>query len=65
VARTIKLLVGLSVCKHVVTPKWLEDSGNAGYFKDEAEYATQDPINERKYGFSLSASLQKASTRKV
>eukprot|EP01134_Creolimax_fragrantissima_P001963 CFRG1963T1 len=65
VARTIKLLVGLSVCKYVVTPKWLEDSKRYGCFKDEEEYITVDIINERKYGFSLRESLARSAAQKL
>jgi PAX-interacting protein 1 len=65
IARTIKFLSGISVCGYVVTPKWVEESGKAGIFRDEEEFLLQDTNAEQLLGMSLSTSLSCARRKKL
>lgn len=65
IARTIKFLSGISVCGYVVTPKWVEESGKTGIFRDEEEFLLQDPDAELLFGMSLSVSLSRAKRKKL
>ena len=65
VARTIKFLSGISVCRHVVVPRWVEESGNQAKFKDEAEFVLRDTDAEQLFGMELATSLTRARERKL
>ena len=65
IARTIKFLSGISVCTYVVTPRWVEESGKAGIFRDEEGYILQDLGTEQQFGLQLSISLTRAKSRKL
>lgn len=65
VARTIKFLSGISICKYVVTPKWVEESGSQGTFVAEAEFFLKDSEAEQLFGMDLTTSLSRARERKL
>lgn len=65
VARTIKFLSGISVCKHMVTPKWVEESNKQGAFAPESNFVLQDPDAEQLFGMDLATSLAHAKSRKL
>lgn len=65
VARTIKFLSGISVCRHVAIPRWVEESGKQGKFQDEAEFVLRDADAEQLFGMELTTSLARARERKL
>lgn len=65
VARTIKFLSGISICKYVVTPKWVEESGSQGTFVAEAEFFLKDSEAEQLFVMDLTTSLSRARERKL
>lgn len=65
IARTIKFLSGISVCGYVVTPKWVEESGNVGIFRDEEEFVLQDSDAEKLFGMNLALSISRAKRTKL
>ena len=65
IARTIKFLSGISVCGYVVTPKWVEESGKTGIFRDEEEFVLQDSDTEKMFGMNLALSLSRAKRVKL
>lgn len=65
IARTIKFLSGISLCGYVVTPKWVEESGKAGIFRDEEEFLLRDPDAEQLFGMSLAVSLSRAKRKRL
>lgn len=65
IARTIKFLSGVSVCRYVVTPRWVEDSGKAGIFRDEEQFLLRDAPAEKLFGMELSVSLCLAKRQRL
>ncbi|XP_070567106.1 PAX-interacting protein 1-like [Ptychodera flava] len=65
ITRTTKFLASLSVCKFVVSPKWIEKSINKGVFVDESEDSLVDTETEEHFSFKLSEALQRASKIRV
>ena len=65
VARTIKFLSGISVCQHMITPKWVEESERRGTFAPEKDFVLQDPDAEQLFGMDLTTSLARARSRKL
>ena len=65
IARTVKFLCGISVCKYVVTPKWVEECGINGTFLPEKEFFLKDPAAERVFGMDIATSLSRASRKKL
>lgn len=65
IARTIKFLSGISVCSYVVTPRWVEDSGKDGMFRDEQPFLLRDADAEQLFGMKLAVSLSRAKSRKL
>ncbi|XP_070593836.1 mediator of DNA damage checkpoint protein 1 isoform X2 [Erythrolamprus reginae] len=60
VRRTVKFLCALARGIPIVTLDWLEKSKRNGFFLAPNNFLIQDPEQEKKLGFSLSNSLQKA-----
>ncbi len=65
VARTIKFLSGISICRHMVTPKWVEESERRGGFAPEGDFLLRDPDAEQLFGMDLATSLARARARKL
>ena len=65
ITRTVKFLCGISVCKHIVTPEWLERSGRGVQFMEEAAFALCDRDAEEMFGMNLAASLARAKGKKL
>ncbi|CAE7117334.1 unnamed protein product, partial [Rhizoctonia solani] len=59
ISRTEKFLCAFPVCKYIVTMRWLQDSIKAGELQNEAKYKLSDPVNEKRYGMTLSGSLER------
>ena len=65
VARTVKFLSGISVCKYIVTPKWVEACGQCGSFIPEKDYFLSDPDAEQLFGMDVATSLSRAKEKKL
>ena len=65
VTRTVKFLSGISVCDHIVTPEWVEQSGRGAGFVEEAEFALCDRNTEQVFGMDLTTSLARAKEKKL
>lgn len=65
VTRTVKFLSGISVCRHIITPEWVEESGRAGRLVDEVDYVLQDHDAEEMFDMNVAASLARARSRKL
>ena len=57
VTRTIKFLTGISLCDHIVTPEWVEQSLTAGHFLEETSFVLHDPDTESLFQMDVSTSL--------
>ncbi|KAJ7317292.1 hypothetical protein JRQ81_003454 [Phrynocephalus forsythii] len=60
VRRTVKFLCALARGVPIVTPDWLEKSRQNSFFLMPTSFLVRDPEQERNFGFSLTASLQRA-----
>lgn len=60
-ARTRNMLEAIAFGKPVVTHLWLESCGQAGCFIDERSYILRDARKEKEFGFTMPASLARAS----
>lgn len=65
VTRTIKFLCGMSVCRHIVTPAWVDSSVRAGSFVEEGAFQLEDPDAAEVFGMNVAASLSRARSRKL
>ncbi|XP_072045733.1 PAX-interacting protein 1-like [Amphiura filiformis] len=65
VTRTMKFLCGVSVCRHIITPQWVEESHKNQWLLDEANFNLVDSEQEKLFTFRLKDSMQKAHQRKV
>ncbi|XP_014665590.1 PREDICTED: PAX-interacting protein 1-like isoform X2 [Priapulus caudatus] len=65
VQRTVKFLCGISKCKHIVTPMWIEQSFRVGMFVDESKFVLEDIDAERDFDFNLRESMIRAQTKPV
>ena len=65
VTRTIKFLTGISVCDHIVTPQWVEQSLTAGHFLEEVPFVLHDPDTESLFQMEVPTSLGKHKDRAV
>jgi len=65
VTRTIKFLCGVSVCDHVVTPAWVDQSLMEGGFLDEERFALVDKDAEQFFGMKLSETLTRSKSGKL
>ncbi|XP_033638672.1 PAX-interacting protein 1-like isoform X1 [Asterias rubens] len=65
VTRTVKFLSGVSVCRFIVTPMWIEESYKSRWFLDEANFTLSDPDAEKIFLFKLKESMARASQRKL
>eukprot|EP01113_Clastostelium_recurvatum_P042350 TRINITY_DN6859_c0_g1_i4.p1 TRINITY_DN6859_c0_g1~~TRINITY_DN6859_c0_g1_i4.p1 ORF type:complete len:859 (+),score=265.24 TRINITY_DN6859_c0_g1_i4:439-3015(+) len=57
VHRTAKFLGAISLGKHIVHVRWLEDCASQGEWADPEAFIIHDDKAEREYGFSLKRSL--------
>jgi len=64
-SRTNNMLMCLPVVKHVLTTKWITDSGEAGKWANEEDYILEDPEVEKKFNFSLSKTLGRSNRDKL
>ena len=64
-SRTNNMLMCLPVVKHVLTTKWITDSGEAGKWTNEEDYILEDPEVEKKFNFSLSKTLGRSNRDKL
>ncbi|KAL5459824.1 hypothetical protein EMCRGX_G033205 [Ephydatia muelleri] len=60
IARTVKFLCGISVCRHIVMPQWLDQSNQMNRFVDEAPYVLRDQEAEVLFNMSVATSLERA-----
>ena len=65
VTRTVKFLSGISVCDHIVTPEWVEQSGKGAGFVKEGAFALCDRKTEEMFGMDLASSLARAKGKKL
>ena len=65
VTRTVKFLSGISVCDHIVTPEWVEQSGRGVGFVEEGAFALSDQNTEQMFGMNLTTSLARAKEKKL
>ena len=65
VTRTVKFLSGISVCDHIVTPEWVEQSGKGAGFVKEGAFALCDRKTEEMFGMDLATSLARARGKKL
>ncbi|AWO96366.1 putative mediator of DNA damage checkpoint protein 1 [Scophthalmus maximus] len=63
VRRTVKFLCAVAKGIPIVTTHWLEKSGKAGSFLSPNAFIVKDPEQEKKFSFSLQASLRIASNQ--
>eukprot|EP00057_Strongylocentrotus_purpuratus_P029467 XP_011683941.1 PREDICTED: mediator of DNA damage checkpoint protein 1 [Strongylocentrotus purpuratus] len=65
VRRTVKFLCCMARGIIIITPNWLEDSKTAKMFIDPGPFQLKDKASERRHGFNLQTSLQKASQARL
>ncbi|XP_022094041.1 PAX-interacting protein 1-like isoform X2 [Acanthaster planci] len=65
VTRTVKFLSGVSVCRFIVTPMWIEESYKSRWFLDENSFLLNDLEAEAAFSFKLKESMARASQRKL
>ncbi|XP_038053452.1 PAX-interacting protein 1-like isoform X2 [Patiria miniata] len=65
VTRTVKFLSGVSVCRFIVTPMWIEESYKSRWFLDENSFLLNDVEAETALLFNLKESMARASQRKL
>lgn len=65
VTRTVKFLSGISVCRHIVTPEWVEECGRVGRLVDESNYVLQDRDAEEIFEMNVATSLARARNKKL
>ncbi|XP_028393848.1 PAX-interacting protein 1-like [Dendronephthya gigantea] len=63
IMRTIKFLTGISVCRYIVSPQWIDKSHAAGHYLDEKDYVLHDADGESLYGMSLPQSIERAQAK--
>jgi len=61
IRRTAKFLSMVARGIPIVAPQWLTESKRAGKFLDPWAFILKDPTNEKKWGFKLEDTLQKAT----
>jgi PAX-interacting protein 1 len=65
VTRTVKFLSGISVCRHIVTPEWVEECGRAGRLVDEGGYVLRDRDAEEMFDMNIAVSLTRAKKKQL
>lgn len=65
VTRTVKFLSGISVCRHIVMPEWVEECGRAGRLVDEGRYTLRDRDAEEMFDMNIATSLARAKGKKL
>ena len=65
VTRTVKFLSGISVCRHIVMPEWVEECGRAGRLVDEGGYVLRDQDAEEMFDMNVAVSLARAKKKKL
>ncbi|GAQ86351.1 BRCT domain-containing DNA repair protein [Klebsormidium nitens] len=63
--RTQTMLEAIVGAKKIVKASWLESCGQANYFEDEEPHMLQDEKQEKKFNFSLKASLAAAKEKRI
>ncbi|XP_033118535.1 PAX-interacting protein 1-like isoform X2 [Anneissia japonica] len=63
--RTVKFLSGISICDHIITPAWVEESYKSRYILDEANFVLIDKDAEGVFHFNLRESMRKSKLRKL
>ena len=58
--RTSNILLCLPTVQHVLSTKWVLESGKAGRWLEEGDYVLHDAKVEQHYEFSLSETLAKS-----
>jgi PAX-interacting protein 1 len=64
VARTVKFLSGVSVCRWVLTPDWIEQCEREGRLVSEEGFTLRDPDAEAMFTMDIPSSLQRARASK-
>ena len=65
VTRTVKFLSGISVCRHIITPEWVEECGRAGRLVDEGGYVLRDRDAEEMFDMNIAVSLTRAKKKQL
>ncbi|XP_078579620.1 PAX-interacting protein 1-like [Branchiostoma floridae x Branchiostoma japonicum] len=65
VLRTVKFLSGVSSCRFIVSPAWVEDSFKRRCFVEEKMHTLVDQEQEAQFGFRLAESLARARVQKL
>ncbi|CAB3993743.1 Hypothetical predicted protein [Paramuricea clavata] len=63
IMRTIKFLTGISVCRYIVSPQWIDKSHEVGKYLNEKDYVLHDEDGEKLYGMSLPQSIDSAQAK--
>ena len=65
IRRTTKFLSMVAKGVPIVSASWLVESGKSSRFLDPWDFILRDSDNEKKWGFKLKETLQKARTRRL
>ncbi|XP_071955134.1 PAX-interacting protein 1-like isoform X2 [Antedon mediterranea] len=65
VSRTVKFLSGVSVCGHIISPAWLEESYKSRYILDETNFVLADKEAEVTFNFNLKESMMRSKHCKL
>ena len=65
IRRTTKFLSMVAKGVPIVSASWLVESGKCSRFLDPWDFILKDSDNEKKWGFKLKETLQKARTRRL
>jgi len=58
-------LLALADGRPIVSSEWLEESGHGGQPQDPAAYLLRCAFSERRYKFTMPASLERATRRRL
>ena len=64
VARTVKFLSGVSVCRWVLSPEWIEQCEKEGQLVNEEGFTLGDPDAEAMFSMDIPTSLSRARATK-
>ncbi len=65
VTRTVKFLCGISVCRYIVSPAWVDSCRRVGRFVEEEPFQLMDEDAEEVFGMNVATSLTRARTKKL
>ena len=65
VTRTVKFLSGISICRHVVSPTWVEECGKQGRWVEETPFTLKDRDAEEMFDMNVADSLSRARKKKL